>query len=138
MWLSRTLSKGETPGDFAAEAGVVTIGGGTPSVMLSGEVRDMEVLSCGGVFWLPEVGDEVVALSTPEGKRFLAFSSGEAPKGLAEGEIFLKTKNAGIHLKAGGGIELFGDVSVFGRLRVDGIDVGRALASLGISSGEGE
>ena len=137
MWLSRVLASGGNPGDFAAEAGVVTIGGASPSVMLSGEVRDVEILSCGGLFWRPEAGDEVLTMATPEGRRFLAFSGGEAPEGISAGEVFIKTKSAGIHLKADGGMELFGDVFVSGRLFVNGFDVGSTLASLSAFLGGG-
>lgn len=133
MWLSKNMTeKGvATPG---TQPGIVTISGQQPGVLLSGEARRVNVLSLGGVYWSPRVGDEVVTLCAEDGGRYLLALPGKAPVELKPGEVYIKTQSAAIYMKNDGGIEISGDASFGGQLSVDGdiVVAGGLTASGGI------
>lgn len=110
MWLSQQFSR-PAPQRGAVSTGRVTIAGEKAAVMLSGERRELSVALPAGLHWTPALGDEVLVLETGEGESYIIGLAAES--------------------SAGGSIEFGGDMSIGGRLILNGVDVGAALAALG-------
>lgn len=106
MWLSQQFSR-PAARRGAVSTGRVTIAGESPSVMLSGERRELRAALPAGLRWAPALGDEVLVLETDEGEGYIIGLAAESP--------------------AGGSIEFMGDVNIGGRLILGGVDVGAAL-----------
>ena len=129
MWLGDHIGRGDRGGWAKAQVGEVTIGGQSAAVMLSGEMRDGSVLSAGGIEWLPERGTDVLLLQTDDGERYVLGVRCEG-KGLAPGELRLRSGDAKITLEKNGKIsvegslEISGDVFITGRLFVNGMELG--------------
>ena len=107
----------------AAEIGVVTIGGDKPSVMLDGERRNVELLLFPGLSWKPAAGQQVLVLRAGEEYFVCGAPGAEDGRGLAAGELCLKSRGASVTVKNSGEIELRGDVNVVGKLSVNGAEI---------------
>lgn len=127
MWLSERAALGARESASDSEIGVVTAGGQSPSVMLAGEQRKLEVASPGGIFWTPARGEQVVVTRCGD-ELFVTGALGTAPE-MSTGELCLKSGKASVRLSPDGNIELRGTVNVAGTLLLNGVDI-RALLSL--------
>lgn len=127
MWLSEKAALGSRETEPGAEIGVVTSGGGRPSVMLGGERRRLEIVSPGGVLWTPKQGEQVMVTRCGDE----AFVSGalRTPPELGEGEVCVKNGDSCVRLRENGEIEIEGRVNVAGQLLLNGVDI-RSLLSL--------
>lgn len=108
MWLAEKAGaeKSAVPD---IQIGKVTIGGGSPAVMLDGEKRNVALALPGGYGWEPKVGDEVLVLKS-------------------EGEWFIVAR------AAGGGdctVTLSGEVNISGSLKVNGVDISELISAMG-------
>lgn len=117
MWLSKRLRQ-ETGGvETAADLGVTTIGGERSGVYARGEVRDLPVCSAGGVVWQPKSGDEVLVLKGgPGGEEqcVLGVQLDALPVAIQDGEVYLYSAGASVHICNDGTIDLKGNVLING------------------------
>lgn len=102
-----------------AMLGAVTVAGNTVGAYLEGERRGMRVFSPGGYYWMPDVGEEVLVIKTGEQgeKPCVVGCAGEEVE-LEKGEVLISTGKAAVRLSPDG------DVTVTGRLTVNGVQVG--------------
>ena len=128
MWLSEKTALGARESAPDSEIGVVTAGGQSPSVMLGGEKRKLEIVSPGGLYWAPARGEQVVVTRCGD-EMFVTGTLGAAPE-MSAGELYLKSGAAGVRLKPDGRIEIQGTVSVTGTLLVNGVNISALLALL--------
>lgn len=117
MWLSNR-QKNQVTGEARAELGEVSLGGGQMAVYLSGERRNVSVISPGGYHWRPQLGEQVLVLK--------AGDQGEEPcivgkpltevSGLEEGEVLIVGPDGEnrIRLAKDGVIELTGSLYING------------------------
>lgn len=127
MWISKavSLSRAAEREGASTDMGVTTIGGGSASVMTRGEQRELEVFAPGGIVWQPTAGDTVLVLKGGVGCQercvVAADTSAATPVDMVPGELFLfSSGDASIYLRADGGIEVKGRVSLEGELEVQG------------------
>ena len=120
MWLSEK-QVGRDGGPYSAAVGVVTLGGAKPSVLVEGEIRNAELVSCGALF-LPKAGDEVLLMRNPDGDSLAVGKLVAAPPAEVEnGEVYITTGSGGtIRLKKNGEIELTGTVILTGTTKIVG------------------
>lgn len=130
MWLAEKAAGGGRGGVHAG-IGTVTVGGGSPAVLLGGEQRGLGVLAPRGVGWRPEEGSQVLVLETEDGERFVLgeVDGGGSFRSLAGGEVCLRCGTAWLkvgngEISAEGDVHLDGDVYITGRLFVNGAPVG--------------
>ena len=102
MWLSEKAVVRENAG-AGAKVGSVTIGGENAAVLLTGECRNLSVLSPQGVTWRPGAGTQVLVLETDDGEKFIV---GAVDGGGTQGSLRLN-----------------GDVYITGRLFLNGVRV---------------
>lgn len=121
MWLSENAAQKARKSGSDSEIGVVTVGGQSPSVMIEGEKRGLEIVSPGGIYWAPGRDEQVVVTRCGE-ELFVTGSLSPAPA-LSAGELCLKSGEAGIRLRPNGEIELYGTVNVKGMLLLNGVDI---------------
>lgn len=123
MWLSRKTSEISDPGGLGSQAGIVSVGGKKPAVVSDGETRSAEIVSPGGVVYIPRVGDEVLLERTCDDERVIIGKfTGAVPDGISEGEIYISTGSGGaIHMKNNGDIEISGTVRLTGRTEINGV-----------------
>lgn len=123
MWLAKKTSEIDDLHSFGSQVGVVSVGGRNPAVVSDGETRNAEIVSAGGVVYIPRVGDEVLLERTRDDERIIIgrLTSG-VPEGLSEGEIYISTSGGGvIHIKNNGAIEISGTVCLTGRTEINGV-----------------
>ena len=120
MWLSERKKNADSEQNCMT-IGLVTIGGAKPSVLVEGEIRNVELVSS-GVMRVPKAGDEVLVLRTSEGDGVaVGFIGAVSPDGIENGEIKISTGTGGfIKLKNNGDIELCGTVSIKGTTKIEG------------------
>jgi hypothetical protein len=121
MWLSKQAAGGAAEGAHAA-VGTVTLGGRDAAVLLSGEQRDLGVISPQGLQWTPKRDRQALVLQTDDGERYLlgvVAQAGDAPEAgtlrLSSGEVRLEITADGICLQ--------GDVYLSGRLFLNGVEL---------------
>ena len=110
MWISKQTGEKQSAAD-GAELGTVTLSDGALAVYAGSERRNVTLVSPGGVFWRPAVGETVLLLP-------LADSTGACAAGAAcalntelePGELLLKSGGASILLRNDGTIEVTGTV----------------------------
>lgn len=122
MWMTDRQVR-EDLREPAAELGQVTLAGGG-GVALAGERRNVTLCLPGGYHWTPRRGETVLVIkSGPDQAPCVTGQAGE-DRDLPPGEVVLSVKEGtAIRLKAGGGIEITGQVAVTGSLTVNGRDV---------------
>ena len=115
MWLSERAANGGTHRGASARVGKVTLGGANASVLLSGESRELQLLTPGGIYWQPEADTQVMVLETDDGERFIL---GEAAAGrnLNDGELVLHCGETVLKLGRDG-------VRITGRLFLNGTEI---------------
>ncbi|MEG0777253.1 MAG: hypothetical protein RR227_01740 [Oscillospiraceae bacterium] len=122
MWLSQKAASQDfgTYGDSVV--GYVTVGGARPCVLTEGEVRNAELVSCGGAVLLPKTGDEVLLTRSVEGESFVVGTVvGGLPADILEDEVFITAgKGSTIRIKQNGEIELSGNIVLNGKTDVVG------------------
>lgn len=125
MWLSNAFNA--RPKSVAGtDAGPVSIEGSEPAVCTDGEQRDAEILRPANILRLPRLDEEQVILNLPDGKSvIIGVLSDEIPQGLEAGEVYIKTDNTTVRIK-NDGVEIDGNVSVNGTLRVNGSEINGA------------
>ncbi|MEG1633339.1 MAG: hypothetical protein RR314_04735 [Oscillospiraceae bacterium] len=128
MWLAERTAGDADRSELAANVCETTIGGDSPAVMADGEKRSLSVLSPGGVFWKPSVGQNVLVISCGDGAVVAGAVQRDAPAAMQPGELYIKSNGAELRLKNNGDIELFGNISVTGTLKVNGLPVNGAPA----------
>lgn len=130
MWLAEQAAGG---GGMRVRAGVgtVTVGGERPAVLLDGERRELGILAPRGVGWRPAEGTQVLVLETDDGERFVLgeVDGGGVFRSLGAGELCLRCGESWLRLdrngiSAEGELHLDGDVTITGRLIVNGVVVG--------------
>ena len=114
MWLSsqsrRNRSQNET-----AEVGVVTLEGEKTAVYLTGERRNLPVLSPGGYCWRPAEGETVLVLkSGADGEELWVAGVPGDGTDLAPGEVRIQSRQAAVFLGNDGSIDLRGTVKING------------------------
>ena len=127
MWLSKSIAlrqRAEREG-AAADMGVITIGGGSASVMTRGEQRDLPVFSPAGLIWQPKAGDTVLVVKGGPGGQeqcVVAADAGEhAPEDILPGELYLYSgKDTFIYLRSDGSIAVKGNLSAEGDGEIQG------------------
>ena len=111
MWLS-SQSRKARPSVPEAETGVVTLEGEETAVYLTGERRNLPVLSPGGYCWRPAEGDTVLVLkSGADGEELGVPGDGSD---LAPGEVRIQSGRAAIFLGSDGSVNLRGSVKLNG------------------------
>ena len=117
MWLSEKAAGNKAFSGTETEVGTVTIGGANAAVQLSGENRDLGLLSPGGIHWRPEKNAQVMVLQTSDGERFILGSAEADTEALEDGELCLSC--GGVKLKIGRG-----GVYITGSLFLNGVEIG--------------
>lgn len=122
MWLA-DRDRGRS--SEAASIGRVTIGGGNTAVVTDRERRGSVFFAPGGYYWMPSVGDSMVVIKS-EDNEVCCFDREvrEMPEGMSEGDVLITSGSAEIHIKKSGQIVIKGDVTVEGRLSVNGTEIG--------------
>lgn len=128
MWLSEKAALGARESAPDSEIGVVTAGGQSPSVMLGGENRRLEIVSPGGIYWAPARGEQVVVTRCGD-ELFVTGALGAAPE-MSAGQLCLKSGAASLRLSPDGKIELRGTVNVAGTLLLNGVDIRLLMSQL--------
>lgn len=131
MWLSERAAAGDGTPAAHAEVGNVTIGGREAAVMLSGERRNLGVISPQGVTWRPAAGTQVLVMETDDGEMYIlgAADGGGCFESLGAGEVCLRSGDAWLKLgtdgtiSAEGELHIDGDVYITGRLFLNGVPV---------------
>ena len=110
MWLSSQSRKAQRS-DQGAETGVVTLEGEKTAVYLTGERRDLPVLSPGGYCWRPAEGETVLVLKSGEELWVAGVpNTGE----ISPGEVRIQSRQAAVFLGNDGSIDLRGTVKLNG------------------------
>lgn len=122
MWLSKQMRPPAPTAD--ADLGVTTIAGDSAGVVTRGEVRALPVYGPGGYVWLPDSGAAVLVIKGgPGGEEqcVAGMQQSPPPKGMQPGEVYLYGPGGGaVYLRRDGTVELRGQVSIQGELRVNG------------------
>ena len=114
MWLSSQSRKAQRSGQ-GAETGVVTLEGEETAVYLTGERRDLPVLSPGGYCWRPAEGETVLVLkSGADGEELWVAGVPGDGTDLAPGEVRIQSRQAAVFLGNDGSIDLRGTVKING------------------------
>ena len=114
MWLSSQSRKAQRSGQ-GAETGVVTLEGEKTAVYLTGERRDLPVLSPGGYCWRPAEGETVLVLkSGADGEELWVAGVPGDGTDLAPGEVCIQSRQAAVFLGNDGSIDLRGTVKING------------------------
>lgn len=114
MWLSSQSRKTQRS-DQGAETGVVTLEGEKTAVYLTGERRDLPVLSPGGYCWRPAEGETVLVLkSGADGEELWVAGVPGDGTDLAPGEVRIQSRQAAVFLGNDGSIDLRGTVKING------------------------
>ena len=122
MWLSNAFNS-KTKQTETLDAGPVSIDGTSPAVCTDGEQRDAEILRPANILRLPRLDEQQLVLNLPDGKSVvIGVLDSEVPDGMEAGEVYITTDNATVWVK-NSGIELVGNVSVSGTLKVNGRNV---------------
>lgn len=113
MWRSKQNHQDKIR-EQTAEVGIVTLEGGRPAVCLTGERRNLPILTPGGDYWQPAAGDTVLVLkSGADGEQ--AWVLGMPGGGdLRPGEVWIQGIGSGIHLDVSGAVDLRGIVKLNG------------------------
>ena len=114
MWLSSQSRKAQRS-DQGAETGVVTLEGEETAVYLTGERRNLPVLSPGGYCWRPAEGETVLVLkSGADGEELWVAGVPGDGTDLAPGEVRIQSRQAAVFLGNDGSIDLRGTVKING------------------------
>ena len=114
MWLSSQSRKTQRS-DQGAETGVVTLEGEETAVYLTGERRNLPVLSPGGYCWRPAEGETVLVLkSGADGEELWVAGVPGDGTDLAPGEVRIQSRQAAVFLGNDGSIDLRGTVKING------------------------
>ena len=115
MWLSEKAASHGSGRGASARMGSVTLGGAKTSVLLSGENRDLQLLTPGGIYWQPEAGTHVMVLETDDGERFVLGRTAEN-ENLKSGELALRCGETVLKLSKDG-------IWITGRLFLNGTEI---------------
>lgn len=129
MWISqKTVEKAESAvGEIAV--GRVTVGGKNPAVLTAGEIRNAELLSCGGCAAAPNAGEEVLMICTTDEDYIVVGSlmgnespdAGEVRIG-PPGGTYISVSGSGM-VTVAGELTVIGNVNIVGGLYVNGVRV---------------
>lgn len=123
MWLANRKVQGK---NTQPTVGEVTIGGRKTAVYTNDEKRNAVFFSPGGYFWLPSCGQNMVVIKSEDDEVCcLDREVTELPVDMQEGEVYIVSGgNASLYLKNDGTVQISGDVSVNGRVFVNGTEIG--------------
>lgn len=113
MWLSSQSRKAQRSGQ-GAETGVVTLEGEKTAVYLTGERRDLPVLSPGGYCWRPAEGETVLVLKSGADGEELWVAGVPNTGEISPGEVRIQSRQAAVFLGNDGSIDLRGTVKLNG------------------------
>lgn len=83
-----------------------------------------DVLRTANILRVPKSSEDVLVLSCSDGTEIILGSvGGNAPSGLDDGEIYISTDTAQITIKNNGAVNIKGNVSITGTLKVNGVSV---------------
>ena len=120
MWMTNRQVR-EALEEPTAELGQVTLSGDGTGVVLAGERRNVTVCLPGGYHWTPRTGETVLVIKSGPDQAPCLTGQARQDRDLTPGEVVLSVAEGSvIRLKAGGGIELTGDVNITGSLTVNG------------------
>ena len=122
MWLSNRRAQ-RTPQNTSV--GEVTIGGMNTAVYTNAEMRNAAFFSPGGYFWVPSAGQSMGVIKSEDNESYcMDRQVADLPVDMQEGEVYIVSGgNASIFLKNDGSIRITGDVSVTGRMFVNGTEI---------------
>lgn len=122
MWLSNRKTQVKS---YQSSVGEVTIGGRKAAVYTDGEKRNSAFFSPGGYYWLPSCGQNMVVIKSEDNEVCcMDREVTELPVDMQEGEVYIiSAGNASLHLKNDGTIQIKGNVSVNGRMFVNGNEI---------------
>lgn len=122
MWLSNR--KTQATGNQSS-IGEVTIGGVKTVVYTDGEKRNSAFFAPGGYYWLPSCGQNMVVIKSEDNEVCcMDREVTELPVDMQEGEVYIVSAgNASLYLKNDGTVQIIGDVSVTGRMFVNGTEI---------------
>lgn len=108
-----------------ASIGQVTIGGTMTGVYTDGEKRNSTFFSPGGYYWLPKRGQNMIVIKSEDGEICcMDREVTKVPVDMQEGEVYIVSSGkASLHLKNDGTIHISGDISVDGRMLVNGTEI---------------
>ena len=113
MWLSRQSRRSPVHGE-PAEVGTVTLEGEKAAVCLTGERRDLTVLSPGGYCWRPAGGESVLVLKSGVDGETLWVAGVPGGGELSPGEVCIQSRRAAVFLGNDGAVDLRGTVKLNG------------------------
>lgn len=122
MWLSNRKTQATS---HQSSIGEVTIGGMKTAVYTDGEKRNSTFFSPGGYYWLPSCGQNMVVIKGEDNEVCcMDREVTELPVDMQEGEVYIVSAgNASLYLKNDGTVQIIGDVSVTGRMFVNGTEI---------------
>jgi len=119
MWLSKKAAGRQNAGQAAVAR--VTMGGASLGVFRETEERRVPLFAPGGYVWRPEAGEELLVLRCSGETCAVGEEMGERPEGMLPGEVMIRSKGgASLFLRNDGTIEINGDVSLTGNVRIEG------------------
>ena len=113
MWLSSQSRKVQRSSQ-GAETGVVTLEGEKTAVYLTGERRNLPVLSPGGYRWQPTEGETVLVLKSGADGEELWVAGVPNTGEISPGEVRIQSRRAAVFLGNDGSIDLRGTVKING------------------------
>ena len=110
MWLSSKGQQTQAEEESPAQLGEVTVSGAETAVFLSGERRNIQLVSPGGYHWRPQEGETVLVLKTDGEAGGCLLGRAAEPSPFAPGSIWISPDGEnGIALGKGGDIRLVGN-----------------------------
>lgn len=122
MWLSNRKSQTAVNHPTVGE---VTIGGKKTAVYTDGEKRNVAFFAPGGYYWLPSCGQNMVVIKSEDNEVCcLDCEVTEIPIDMQEGEVYIVSNGkASLYLKNDGTVQISGDISVNGRMFINGTEI---------------
>ncbi len=122
MWLSNRKTRAET---YGASVGEVTIGGRKTALYTDGEKRNSTFFSPGGYYWIPSCGQNMIVIKGEDNEVFcMDREVTQLPIEMQEGEVYIVSDGkASLYLKNDGTIQISGDISVSGRMFINGTEI---------------
>ncbi len=107
MWVSQNMKSGTSEQNkVVTQTGNVSIGGFELSAVTQGEKRNLKVALAGGYKWTPEVGENVLILTTEEGEAIVVGVIPEEQEELSSEQLVLEKGSNKIRISQNGDVEI--------------------------------